>query len=73
MNNFRNDLSDFLDSKNYYKHFSANLDKNYKKALKQVQLKAENANFYLNLPLELPFTIEQILDDDWYPNFREYS
>ena len=73
INNFRNDLSDFLDSKNYYKHFKDNIDKNYKKALKQVQLKAENANFTLNLPLELPFKIEQILDDDWYPNFREYS
>ncbi len=73
INNFRNDLSDFLDSKNYYKHFKDNIDKNYNKALKQVQLKAENANFSLNLPLELPFTIEKILDDDWYPDFRECS
>ena len=36
INNFRNDLSDFLDSKNYHKHFTANIDKNYNKALKQV-------------------------------------
>ncbi|MGK7883116.1 MAG: DUF29 domain-containing protein [Crocosphaera sp.] len=70
INNFRNDLSDFLDSNNYYKHFKDNLDKNYKKALKQVTLKAENANFIFNLPLELPFKIDQILDDDWYPTFR---
>ncbi len=67
INNFRNDLSDFLDSKNYYKHFENNLDKNYSKAFKQVKLKAENANLYFNLPLKCPFTIQQILDDDWYP------
>ncbi|EAZ93340.1 DUF29 domain-containing protein [Crocosphaera chwakensis] len=67
INNFRNDLSDFLDSRNYYQHFENNLDKNYNKALKQVNLKAENANLSLNLPLKYPFTIEQILDDDWYP------
>ncbi|MDJ0659646.1 MAG: DUF29 domain-containing protein [Crocosphaera sp.] len=73
INNFRNDLSDFLDSNNYYKHFKTNIDKNYGKALKQVQLKAENVNLSFNLPLKCPFTIEQILDDDWYPNFRDFS
>ncbi|WP_107671267.1 DUF29 domain-containing protein [Cyanothece sp. BG0011] len=67
INNFRNDLSDFLDSKNYYQHFENNLDKNYNKALKQVNLKAETANLTFNLPVKCPFTIEQILDDDWYP------
>ncbi len=67
INNFRNDLSDFLDSKNYYKYFENNLDKNYSKAVKQVNLKAENANLSFNLPLQCPFTIQQILDDDWYP------
>lgn len=67
INNFRNDLSDFLDSKNYYQHFENNLDKNYNKALKQVNLKAETTNLTFNLPLKYPFTIEQILDDDWYP------
>ncbi len=67
INNFRNDLSDFLDSKNYYKHFKNNIDKNYSKAVKQVKLKAEDANLCFNLPLKCPFTIQQILDDDWYP------
>lgn len=66
INNFRNDLSDFLDSRNYYKYFENNLDKNYSKAVKQVKLKAENANLSFNLPSKSPFTIEQILDDDWY-------
>ncbi|ACB52644.1 hypothetical protein cce_3296 [Crocosphaera subtropica ATCC 51142] len=68
INNFRNDLSDFLDSKNYDQHFENNLDKNYNKALKQVNLKAESANLSFNLPLKCPLTIEQILDDDWYPS-----
>ncbi len=68
INNFRNDLSDFLESKNYYQHFENNLDKNYSKALKPANLKAESANLSLNLPLKCPFTIEQILDDDWYPS-----
>ncbi|MDJ0598161.1 MAG: DUF29 domain-containing protein [Crocosphaera sp.] len=67
INNFRNDLSDFLDSRNYYQHFENNLDENYSKAFKQVEFKAENANFSFNLPLKCPFTIQQILDDDWYP------
>ncbi|WP_156183471.1 DUF29 family protein [Crocosphaera watsonii] len=43
------------------------MDKNYSKALKGVKLEADNATLFLNFPLELPFTIEQILDDDWYP------
>ncbi len=59
---FRNQISDRMTT-NFYNHLAQNLTSIYKKALKYVQKKSR----LTNLPLECPYTLEQLLDEDWFP------
>ena len=68
IDNFRNDLLALLESKTYYNYFLTQLDVNYNKALKVANKKVQRSNLYLlpSFPENCPFTIEQILDEDFY-------
>ncbi|MDJ0660655.1 MAG: DUF29 domain-containing protein [Crocosphaera sp.] len=68
IDNFRSDLLALLESKTYYNYFLNQLETNYKKALKMANKKVERSKIYTlpSFPQNCPFTIEQILDEDFY-------
>ena len=59
---FRDQLSDELKSKTIYNHVVEQLEALYKRAVKLATLKSR-----IELPIACPYTIEQILDEDWLP------
>ena len=68
IDNFRNNLLALLESKTYYNYFLTQLDNNYSKALKAANKKVQRSNLYIlpSFPENCPFTIEQILNEDFY-------
>jgi len=60
---FRTQLNDRLTS-NFYNYLTLELDKIYRNAFKYVQRKS-NLNIF---PKECPYTLEQLLDEDWFPS-----
>jgi hypothetical protein len=68
IDNFRNDLLALLESKTHYNYFLTEFESNYSKALKVANKKAQRAKLYVlpSFPKNCPFTIEQILDEDFY-------
>ena len=63
---FRDQLSDELKSKTIYNHVVEYLEPLYKRASKLAALKSG-----VRLPIICPYTIKQILDEDWLPIQRE--
>jgi hypothetical protein len=59
---FRDQLSDELKSKTIYNHVVEHLEPLYKRAVKLAVLKSG-----ISLPIACPYTIEQILNEDWLP------
>ncbi len=59
---FRDQLSDELKSKTIYNHVVEHLEPLYKRAVKLAALKSG-----VKLPIACPYTIEQILNEDWLP------
>jgi hypothetical protein len=57
---FRDQLSDELKSKTIYNHVVEYLEPLYKRAVKLAALKSG-----VNLPISCPYTVEQILDENW--------
>jgi hypothetical protein len=68
IDNFRDDLLALLESKTHYNYFLSQFESNYSKALKVANKKAQRAKLYVlpSFPQNCPFTIEQILDEDFY-------
>lgn len=68
IDNFRNDLLALLESKTYYNYFLNQLETNYTKALKMANKKVGRSKLYTlpSFPQNCPFTIEEILDEDYY-------
>ncbi|MDJ0578818.1 DUF29 domain-containing protein [Crocosphaera sp.] len=68
IDNFRNNLLALLESKTYYNYFLNQLEINYNKALKMANKKVERSKPYTlpSFPQNCPFTIEQILEEDFY-------
>ncbi|HAC66113.1 MAG TPA: DUF29 domain-containing protein [Cyanothece sp. UBA12306] len=68
IDNFRDDLLALLESKTYYNYFLTQFESNYSKALKVANKKAQRSKLYVfpSFPQNCPFTIEQILDEDFY-------
>ncbi|MEB3227253.1 MAG: DUF29 domain-containing protein [Synechocystis sp.] len=62
--NFRVQLGDRL-TKTLYNYLLSELDKIYRRSLKGVQIKTENA---VDFPAVCPYSIEQLLDSDWLPD-----
>lgn len=62
--NFRVQLGDRL-TKTLYNYLLSELDKIYRRSLKGVQIKTENA---VDFPAVCPYSIEQLLDIDWLPD-----
>ncbi|WP_353929172.1 DUF29 domain-containing protein [Okeanomitos corallinicola TIOX110] len=60
---FRTQLNEYL-TKNLRNHLQENQDKIYQKALKYVNKKT---GMMVEFPLECPYTIEQLLDENWLP------
>lgn len=60
---FRYQLNDRL-TINLTKYLEENLAKTYERALKRVNNKT---NHSLNLPKECPYTLDQLLNEDWFP------
>ena len=50
-------------TKNFHNYLHENLSIIYKKARKYVSVKSGLET----LPEECPYTLEQLLDEDWYP------
>lgn len=65
---FRDQLSDELESKTIYNHIVDHLEPLYKRAVKLAVLKSG-----VRLPIVCPYTIKQILDEDWLPIQRKVS
>jgi hypothetical protein len=61
--NFRHQLNNLLTT-NLYHHLEENFSKIYQLSLKRVQNKT---NFSLNLPQKCPYSLEQLLEEDWFP------
>ena len=61
--NFRDQLNDRM-TKNFHNHLYENLSIIYKKARKYVSVKSGLETF----PEECPYTLEELLDEDWFPN-----
>jgi hypothetical protein len=59
---FRDQLRDELKSKTIYNHVVEQLEPLYKRAVKLAALKSG-----VKLPIACPYTIEQILDEEWLP------
>jgi hypothetical protein len=59
---FRDQLSDELNSKTIYNHVVEYLEPLYKRAVKLAALKSG-----VKLLIACPYTIKQILDEDWLP------
>jgi hypothetical protein len=63
IDNFRNELEILLRSKTLYNHLVSVLEATYRKARHSAQLKSS-----LNIfPVTCPYSMEQILDPDWFP------
>ncbi len=60
---FRTQINERMTT-NFHNYLSQNLTKIYKKARKYVTEKS-GLN---NLPQQCPYTLEQLLDEDWFPN-----
>ncbi|MBR8829102.1 MAG: DUF29 domain-containing protein [Gomphosphaeria aponina SAG 52.96 = DSM 107014] len=58
----RNQLNDSMNP-NFSKHLNQNLTAIYQKALRYTQRKSR----LTNLPLECPYTLEKLLDQQWFP------
>ena len=59
---FRSQISDRMTT-NFYNYLSENLPSIYRKALKYVQKKSRLDTF----PNSCPYSLEQLLDEDWFP------
>lgn len=59
---FRVQINDRMTT-NFYNYLSENLSSIYSKALKYVQKKSRIDTF----PQECPYTLDQLLDEDWFP------
>ena len=67
VNWFRFELEQRLESKSLRQYFATRIDKMYGKARRQAYLKFEEASYDLpDLPEQCPYTIEQILDQDYF-------
>ena len=64
IDSFRYQLNDRLTT-NLTRYLEENLAKTYQRALKRVNNKTGNN---LNLPQQCPYTLEQLLDEDWFPH-----
>ena len=62
--NFRVQLGDRL-TKTLYNYLLSELDKIYRRSLKAVQIKTENA---VDFPAVCPYSVDQLLDIDWLPD-----
>ncbi len=62
MISFRTQLNDRMTT-NFYNHLNENLSIIYKKARKYVAVTSGLETF----PQECPYTLEQLLDEDWFP------
>jgi hypothetical protein len=60
---FRTQLNPKLTT-NFQKYLQENIDNIYQAALKYVKIKT---NFTVNFPQECPYTLEQLLDENWLP------
>jgi hypothetical protein len=60
---FRNQLHDRMTT-NFYHYLEENLASIYQNALRYAQRKSR----LKNLPLQCPYTLEQLLNDDWFPD-----
>ena len=58
---FRNQINDRMTT-NFYNYLRDNLSSIYKKALRYTQKKSR----LTNLPQQCPYTLEKLLDDDWF-------
>ncbi|MBF2057760.1 MAG: DUF29 domain-containing protein [Cyanobacterium sp. T60_A2020_053] len=65
--NFRDQLNGRLTA-NLTKSVTEDFNKIYQKALKKVNIKTD---YTLNLPTQCPYTLEQLLDDDWFPENKQ--
>ncbi len=63
IDSFRYQLNDRLTT-NLTQYLEENLGQTYQRALKRVNKKTGNN---LNLPQKCPYTLEQLLDEDWFP------
>jgi predicted unusual protein kinase regulating ubiquinone biosynthesis (AarF/ABC1/UbiB family) len=63
---FRSQISDRMTT-NFYNYLSENLPSIYRKALKYVQKKSRLDTF----PNSCPYSLEQLLDEDWFPQSDE--
>ena len=61
---FRYQLNDRLTT-NLTRYLEENLAKTYQRALKRVNNKTDNN---LDLPQQCPYTLAQLLDEDWFPS-----
>lgn len=61
--NFRVQLADRL-TQTLYNHLASRLDEIYRRSLKAVQIKTDNQ---IAFPPSCPFTLDQLLDIDWWP------
>ncbi len=59
---FRSQINDNMTT-NFYNYLRENLPSIYSKALKYVQKKSRLDTF----PQQCPYTLEQLLDEDWFP------
>ncbi|MEL4896740.1 DUF29 domain-containing protein [Crocosphaera sp. Alani8] len=59
---FRNQLNDRM-TKNFHNYLNENLSTIYKKARKYVSVKSGLETF----PKECPYTLEELLNEDWFP------
>jgi len=59
---FRDQLNEELAAKTIYNYLVENLDKIYQSAMKLASKKSQ-----LSLPDKCPYTLQQILDENWLP------
>lgn len=64
---FRTQINEYL-TKNLRNHLQENQDKVYQKALKYVSKKT---GMMIQFPLECPYTLEQLLDENWLPSRKQ--
>jgi len=65
--NFRVQLADRL-TQTLYNHLVLRLDEVYRRALKAVQIKTD---YQIYFPQTCPFSLDQLLDIDWWPTIPE--
>jgi hypothetical protein len=59
---FRDQINDRM-TKNFYNYLGENINKIYQNARKYVKAKSRLDTF----PLECPYSLDQLLDEDWFP------